>query len=253
MKCKKCGSTENVNFEGMCKKCYDESVVIKEKTEDEEKKKVKKDEIGIYDKAKLFLSKNMKEKYLQIEICLTITLIISIILGIRINTITSSSKDQTKKDYDLINSKYSQSQKDLENQKKKTEEANKKIEELSQEDKKKELEKSISSLESKISELTKNKEDLDTQISQLNGEVVKLKGQPKSYPAGQLTAGTDIPTGKYKIYGGSSNFVVYSSSGSLQVNIILGTGSYNVSEYIYTFKTGDKIEANSSFKLVEVE
>ena len=27
-KCKKCGTTENVNFEGMCKKCYEESIRI---------------------------------------------------------------------------------------------------------------------------------------------------------------------------------------------------------------------------------
>ena len=33
MECKKCHTTENVNFEGMCKKCYEESVGIIEEEE----------------------------------------------------------------------------------------------------------------------------------------------------------------------------------------------------------------------------
>lgn len=117
----------------------------------------------------------------------------------------------------------------------------------------KDLQTKESELNSKISSLKNEKQTLNAEIEQLNREVIKLKGNPKTYPAGQLTAGTDLPIGKYKIYGGNSNFVVYSSTGALQVNIILGSGSYNVSEYIYTFKMGDKIKANSSFKLVAVE
>lgn len=35
MECKKCHTTENVNFEGMCKKCYEESVGIIEEEEKE--------------------------------------------------------------------------------------------------------------------------------------------------------------------------------------------------------------------------
>lgn len=122
-------------------------------------------------------------------------------------------------------------------------EEQKKVEEL--QNKQKELNSSISSLESK-------KESLNTEIEKLNEEVVKIKGQPKTYPAGHLTVGTDVPSGKYKIYDGKSNFVVYSLYGDLEVNIILG-GSYGVKEYIYTFKSGDKIEADSSFKLIEVK
>ncbi len=117
----------------------------------------------------------------------------------------------------------------------------------------KELQNKEEKLNSNISSLESKKDELNAQIEKLNGDVIKLKGEPKTYPAGHLTAGTDIPTGKYKIYGGSSNFVVYSSTGSLKVNIILGSGSYKVSEYIYTFKNGEKIEASSSFKLVAVE
>lgn len=123
---------------------------------------------------------------------------------------------------------------------------NKKQEEL------KELETKKSELSTDIASLEEKKQTLNSEIEQLNGEAIKLKGTPKTYPAGHLTAGTDIPLGRYKIYEGNSNFIVYSSTGKLEVNIILGE-SFGVDEYIYTFKSGDKIEANSSFKLVEVE
>ncbi len=117
----------------------------------------------------------------------------------------------------------------------------------------KDIQKKQNELNSEISSLENKKQSLNTEIQRLNGEVTKIKGEPKTYPAGQLTAGVDVPIGKYKIYGGNSNFMVYSSSGRLEVNIILGSGSYNVNEYIYTFKTGDIIKANSSFKLVSIE
>lgn len=121
-----------------------------------------------------------------------------------------------------------------------------------QEEKIKEMQDKQNSLNSEISKLEEKKDSLNKEIEKLNGDAIRLKGEPKTYPAGHLTAGTDVPTGKYKIYGGSSNFVVYSSTGKLEVNIILG-GRLGTSEYIYTFKTGDRIEANSSFKLVAVE
>lgn len=114
------------------------------------------------------------------------------------------------------------------------------------------LESKQKELETKKGELEKQKKDLENQIKTLQSDVIKIKGQPKTYPAGQLTAGTDIPTGKYKIYGGNSNFIVRSVYGDLKVNIILG-GSYGVEEYIYTFQNGDKVEARSTFKLVEVK
>lgn len=109
-----------------------------------------------------------------------------------------------------------------------------------------------SSLESEVAGLETEKSNLQSTIAKLQGDIVVLKGQPISFPAGYFIAGTDFDVGRYKIYGGSSNFVVHSASGSLRVNIILG-GSYGVDEYIYTFSKGDEIEASSSFKLVLVE
>lgn len=47
-KCKKCETTENVNFHGMCKKCYDETVDIASKNYEKTKKdrESKKEEKG---------------------------------------------------------------------------------------------------------------------------------------------------------------------------------------------------------------
>ncbi len=39
-KCKKCGTTENVNFDGMCKKCYEDSIVVHEVFEEPKEKKI---------------------------------------------------------------------------------------------------------------------------------------------------------------------------------------------------------------------
>ena len=117
----------------------------------------------------------------------------------------------------------------------------------------KEIQTKQNEIKSEISSLENKKQTLNTEIQELNSEVVKIKGQPKTYPAGQITAGTDIPVGKYKIYDGKSNFVVYSKSGELKVNIILGAENYGVNEYVYTFKEGDMVKANSSFKLVTIE
>lgn len=110
----------------------------------------------------------------------------------------------------------------------------------------------LAALEARKQELEGQVGALQQTIDGLNGDIIRIKGEARTYPAGYLTAGTDFEAGRYKIYGGSSNFVVYSSSGKLQVNIILG-GSWGVDEYIYSFASGDKVEASSSFKLVPVE
>ena len=126
-----------------------------------------------------------------------------------------------------------------------------KVSELSQTDKQAEIQKNIKTLETEVDNLTSQKSQLESEIESLKADVITINGEPKTYPAGQLTAGIDVPIGKFKIYGGSSNFIVRSSNGSLRVNTILG-GNYGVEEYIYTFRSGDKIDAHSSFKLLEV-
>ena len=107
------------------------------------------------------------------------------------------------------------------------------------------------SLEEDIKDKKSEKSSLEKDLKKLNGDIIKAKGKARSYPAGQLVAGEDFETGRYKIYGGDSNFVVYSAFGDLEVNIILG--DWGVNEYVYTFNEGDEIEARSSFKMQPIE
>ena len=130
-----------------------------------------------------------------------------------------------------------------------------KIQELEQPKKQEELNLKIEELDSKILTLTQQKESLENQIESLKESIIKIKGEERTYPAGYLTAGKDFEVGRYKIYGGKSNFSVHSLSGKLKVNIILGNNSeyHQVSEYLYTFSSGDVVEANSTFKMIPIE
>ena len=132
-------------------------------------------------------------------------------------------------------------------------EINKKYKEATKQKEKEEIETEIADLNSQKDFLQNEVDSLTEQKNQLNSEIVTIKGQPLSFPAGYFTAGTDFEPGRYKIYDGNSNFVVTDIFGDLKVNIILGSDlRYDVSEYIYEFKNGDKIEADSGFKLVLV-
>lgn len=112
----------------------------------------------------------------------------------------------------------------------------------------------ITKLQNDKSALQKDISSLQSQKKQLQSDIIQISGSPRTYPAGYLTAGADFDEGRYKIYGGSSNFIVHSSDGDLKVNIILGNGSYySVKEYIYTFSSGDEIQAESTFKMVPVK
>lgn len=163
------------------------------------------------------------------------------------------------KEYEDLKRKYEESQNQCKSLREELESTIKKYSESVKQEKQDEINQKITSLENaqktlekNNSELEKKKSDLEAQIESLQSDVIKTKGEPRTYPAGQLAAGTDIPTGKYKIYGGNSNFVVRSAYGDLKVNIILG-GDYGVEEYIYTFKNGDQVDARSSFKIVEIK
>lgn len=183
-----------------------------------------------------------KKQYSKKEIVIILIIIILIIANIA----TFNKKNIADEKIKVQNAKIIELEEKIKS-------SNEQILRLGKNDKQEEINSKIRELEDNKNNLINEKTRLETEITSLKEEVIKLKGEPKTYPAGHLTAGTDVPTGKYKIYGGSSNFVVYSSSGSLNVNIILGSGYLSVSEYIYTFSIGDKIEADSSFKLVSVE
>ena len=180
----------------------------------------------------------LKEYYYIIEVILLLIAVVFIILFVQAR---NEKEIAVSKNNDYI---FELSEKN--------EEYKEQINELRKTEKQQELINNISRLEGEQKTLETKKQSLEEEINSLQGEVIKIKGEPKTYPAGHLTVGTDIPAGKYKIYDGKSNFVVYSAYGDLEVNTILGS-SYGVNEYIYDFKNGDKVEASSSFKLVAVE
>ena len=84
MKCLKCGTTLNVNFEGMCKKCYEDSIEIIEREEQEIER----------DKNILNINRFFKEKHIIIEAILLVVVLILIIVCIMIN----SNKKEVEKD-----------------------------------------------------------------------------------------------------------------------------------------------------------
>lgn len=122
------------------------------------------------------------------------------------------------------------------------EEINNKIEQL-----KKEQEQ----LEKSIADKNNEKQNLEKELDKLNGDILVAKGETRSYPAGKLVAGKDFDTGRYKIFGGNANFIVYSRYGELRVNTILG--EYGVEEYVYTFENGDEVDAHSAFQMQPIE
>lgn len=226
MNCKNCGEKyeEGAKF---CEKC---GCSLEEK---EPKKKKKKEKV-----------KTGKGKKITIIILLVVLLATSITELVLLIVKSNQYKD-LKKDYDhsvLLNTANYNKYDACETEKK---ELQGKYDEIANEDTRAKIQEEIKGLEDK-------KTSLQTELDGLNKEVIRVKGEGKTYPAGYLTVGDDIPPGRYKISGGSSNFFVHSSSGALQVNIILG-GRYGVEEYLYTFKNGDKVQAESSFKLTPIE
>lgn len=193
------------------------------------------------------------KKRIIMETVLAILTVILIAVSITLLAENSNKKDEISKlqlDYSRLKDENDTIISNLKEQVNKKE---KEISEIKQEEKQKELNDNIETLETKVSNLTKSKENLEKEVESLKEDIIRIKGEEKTYPAGQFTAGKDVAVGRYKIFEGNSNFTVHSSTGRLMVNIILGNDNYSVSEYIYTFKDGDQIESRSPFKIVEVE
>ncbi|WP_432354491.1 hypothetical protein [Sporosarcina sp. A2] len=93
----------------------------------------------------------------------------------------------------------------------------------------------------------------NAELATLEGRVQKAKGQPKTLSAGKYTVGQDLPEGRYIAtpIGTGSNFVVYSSGGSLEVNTILG--SYGEASYTFFADEGSMIETEAQVKLTPIE
>jgi hypothetical protein len=108
----------------------------------------------------------------------------------------------------------------------------------------------VSELDLQIITLNGEIETLRNRITELQADVIRIAGESRRFPAGVLYVGTDIDAGRYRIYGGTSNFFVERNNRNV-VNIILG-GRLGVDEYIFTFRNGDVIEARSAFRLVPI-
>ena len=100
----------------------------------------------------------------------------------------------------------------------------------------------------KQDELNKKQAEVDSkqaELDKLTGEVVKAAGDPITVSAGDYIVGTDFKAGRYKV-SGSSNFVVYTSSGELYINTILGSSSVGRGDYVATLS--DKMIVRCSAK-----
>ena len=183
----------------------------------------------------------LKEKYWIVELILAILIILILVLYVE--------NDSELNDYKLKNDEDKVKIEELEG---KVNSCNEQIKILGRNEKQQEIADKIKELQTKVDNLNDEKNNLEKQIDSLKVDIIRIKGEPKQYSAGYYTVGKDITAGRYKIYDGSSNFVVHSATGDLRVNTILGS-NYGSDEYIYKFVTGDEVRAESSFKLVEIE
>jgi len=201
-------------------------------------------------------------------------LVISVSLALSSCTINSSSftdeehqavvdeKASLQSEYDSLNSQYSALQSEYNSYKNDTadwaeySEAEKEtaLEVAEREDDIAALDAEISTKNDTIASLQSEIDGLNNQIASLRADVVEAQGDPISFPAGYFTAGTDFAVGRYKIYDGTSNFFVHDLSGDSRVNIILDSidDGFYVKEYVYAFRAGDEIRAESTFKMVPI-
>lgn len=103
-------------------------------------------------------------------------------------------------------------------------------------------------ISAKQDELNKKQAEVDSkqaELDKLTGEVVKAAGDPITVSAGDYIVGTDFKAGRYKV-SGSSNFVVYTSSGELYINTILGSSRVGRGDYVATLS--DKMIVRCSAK-----
>jgi len=103
-----------------------------------------------------------------------------------------------------------------------------------------------------IAELDELISDKQTELENLRTRVRETGEAPIQLGAGNWYAGTDIPAGRYRASGGSSNFVVRGNSGRLIVNTILG-GRNGVADYVFTLPADGIIETRSAVTLTPIE
>lgn len=125
---------------------------------------------------------------------------------------------------------------------------------------KKAVEDEIKAMNGKLDDKKKEISSLDetitarsNELASIEGDILAKAGEPKTLPSGTFIVGMDIPANRYVATpnGDSGNFVVYSPSGDLIVNQILG--SYGVSEHVFFATDGDIIEISMPTKFTPVQ
>jgi hypothetical protein len=109
------------------------------------------------------------------------------------------------------------------------------------------LESGINSKQQQSLQLSRDISSKQSELDSLNGKVTKAKSKPIIIPAGEHTVGGYIKAGRYSAAARSeygANFIVYSSSGELKVNTILG-GDNGVDSYACNLEDGDVITAHA--------
>ena len=119
-------------------------------------------------------------------------------------------------------------------------------------DEKEKVQAELDELKKKEEKLKKSISDKESELSSITGKVKEAKGQPKILSAGKFIVGKDLPAGRYKVVpnGGMGNFFV---NQGMDVNIILGSGDFGESEYVFEAFDGDEIELTTSAKFIPIE
>ncbi|MBP1971135.1 seryl-tRNA synthetase [Virgibacillus natechei] len=117
-----------------------------------------------------------------------------------------------------------------------------------------ELEENLDEKETELDEITVNIEKKQSELEQLETGIAKKKEDPIELISGTFIVGSDVPPGRYQAtnVGQGSNFVVYSSSGSLKVNTILGD-DWGSGDHVFFAEEGDQIETAAPVQLIPVE
>jgi len=119
-------------------------------------------------------------------------------------------------------------------------------------DEKEKVQAALDELKKKDENLKKSISDKESELSSITGKIKEAKGQPKILSAGKFIVGKDLPAGRYKAVpnGGFGNFIV---NQGMDVNIILGSGDFGESEYVFEAFDGDEIELTTSAKFIPIE
>ncbi|MFD1039258.1 hypothetical protein ACFQ3N_12770 [Virgibacillus byunsanensis] len=116
------------------------------------------------------------------------------------------------------------------------------------------LQKELDNKSTEVDEISSLIEVKQSELEKIENSIVKKKAEPIDLLSGEYIVGSDVPAGRYQAtnVGRGSNFVVYSSGGSLKVNTILGD-DWGDGDYVFWAEDGDFIETAAQVKLIPIE